>query len=87
MATRLNLVVIFWPETPFFGDETQSRHHFEARTVLFWRRALFSSPICGGKSNFLTTKLVLVVIFVRESPFFGDEIHSRHHFEVKNTRF
>ncbi|MCB5934548.1 hypothetical protein LI012_12965 [Caldibacillus thermoamylovorans] len=87
MATRPVLVVIFWPETPFFDDETQSRHHFEVKIAQFWRRALFSSPICGGKSNFLTTKLVLVVIFVRESPFFGDETLSRRHFCAKNSTF
>ncbi|WP_152641902.1 hypothetical protein [Caldibacillus thermoamylovorans] len=35
----------------------------------------------------MTTKLVLVVIFVRESPFFGDETLSRRHFCTKNSTF
>ncbi|MEL4027644.1 hypothetical protein NST89_03300 [Caldifermentibacillus hisashii] len=34
MVTRSLLVVVFVRKSPFFGDETQSRHHFEARTVL-----------------------------------------------------
>ncbi|MEK0291225.1 hypothetical protein P5F77_12215 [Caldifermentibacillus hisashii] len=44
MTTKHVLVVIFWPETPFFGDETQSRHHFEVKIAQFWRRNQFSSP-------------------------------------------
>ncbi|MEK0291551.1 hypothetical protein P5F77_13910 [Caldifermentibacillus hisashii] len=44
MATRPLLVVIFWPETPFFDDETQSRHHFEVKIAQFWRRDSISSP-------------------------------------------
>ncbi|MCB5935849.1 hypothetical protein LJB62_13045 [Bacillus sp. DFI.2.34] len=44
MATRSIFVVIFWPEPPFFGDESCSRRHFEEKRALFWRRALFSSP-------------------------------------------
>ncbi|WP_368975697.1 hypothetical protein NST61_03840 [Caldifermentibacillus hisashii] len=44
MATRLNLVTILSRETPFFGDETLSRRHFEPRNPIFWRRAAFSSP-------------------------------------------
>ncbi|MEK0289344.1 hypothetical protein P5F77_02315 [Caldifermentibacillus hisashii] len=43
MVTRLFLVVVFWPETSFFGDETLSRHPFVAENALFWRRGLFSS--------------------------------------------
>ncbi|WP_161522461.1 hypothetical protein [Caldibacillus thermoamylovorans] len=45
LATRPVLVVIFWPETPFFDDETLSRHHFEVKNALFWRRNHFSSPL------------------------------------------
>ncbi|KIO62395.1 hypothetical protein B4166_3329 [Caldibacillus thermoamylovorans] len=44
MATNPVLVAIFWPEIPFFGDESRSRRHFEEKRALFWRRALISSP-------------------------------------------
>ncbi|MCB5936159.1 hypothetical protein LJB62_14760 [Bacillus sp. DFI.2.34] len=44
LATRPFLVVVFARETPFFGDETLSRHHFEAKIARFWRRDSFSSP-------------------------------------------
>ncbi|WP_227202944.1 hypothetical protein [Caldibacillus sp. 210928-DFI.2.18] len=44
MATRPNLVTILSRKTPTFGDETKSRHHFEVRNALFWRRNQFSSP-------------------------------------------
>ncbi|WP_368974598.1 hypothetical protein NST61_16530 [Caldifermentibacillus hisashii] len=43
MATRLILVVILSRKTPFFGDETFSRRHFEPRNFTFWRRDSFSS--------------------------------------------
>ncbi|MEN0650761.1 hypothetical protein NSQ82_17420 [Caldifermentibacillus hisashii] len=43
MATRLILVVIFARKTPFFGDETHSRRHFEPGNSTFWRRDSFSS--------------------------------------------
>ncbi|WP_152032328.1 hypothetical protein [Caldibacillus thermoamylovorans] len=48
-ATRSFLVVILSRETPFFGDETLSRRHFEVKTAQFWRRDLISSV----KSNIL----------------------------------
>ncbi|WP_161792941.1 hypothetical protein, partial [Caldibacillus thermoamylovorans] len=35
LATSLNLVIIFDRKTPFFGDETLSRHHFEAKIARF----------------------------------------------------
>ncbi|MCB7070742.1 hypothetical protein LIZ76_12275 [Caldibacillus sp. 210928-DFI.2.22] len=44
MTTRPFLVVILKPKTLFLGDETYSRHHFEAKNSLFWRRDQFSSP-------------------------------------------
>ncbi|KIO71847.1 hypothetical protein B4167_3316 [Caldibacillus thermoamylovorans] len=44
MATNPVLVVIFWPEIPFFGDESRSRRHFLAGNPIFWRRIPFSSP-------------------------------------------
>ncbi|MCB5934998.1 hypothetical protein LJB62_08615 [Bacillus sp. DFI.2.34] len=45
MATRPFLVTILSRKTPFFGDETLSRHHFESKNSLFWRRDQFSSSI------------------------------------------
>ncbi|MEK0287451.1 MULTISPECIES: hypothetical protein [Bacillaceae] len=45
MTTSLNLVTILRRKTPFFGDETYSRHHFEPENTVFWRRASISSPI------------------------------------------
>ncbi|WP_152641921.1 hypothetical protein [Caldibacillus thermoamylovorans] len=53
MATKPFLVVIFWPETSFFGDETFSRRRFEAENLLFWRQGPFSSLFLGKKIDFL----------------------------------
>ncbi|WP_368993538.1 hypothetical protein NSQ45_17565 [Caldifermentibacillus hisashii] len=39
------------------------------------------------RRSILATKSVLAVILSRETPFFDDEIRSRHLFEVKNARF
>ncbi|WP_368985405.1 hypothetical protein NST54_12590 [Caldifermentibacillus hisashii] len=44
MATRVNLVTILSRKTPYFGDETKSRHRFESKNTNFWRRNQFSSP-------------------------------------------
>ncbi|WP_404995981.1 hypothetical protein [Caldifermentibacillus hisashii] len=44
MATRPFLVTILSRKTPFLGDETLSRHHFEAKNSLIGRRDPFSSP-------------------------------------------
>ncbi|WP_285856732.1 MULTISPECIES: hypothetical protein [Bacillaceae] len=41
MTTRLILVTFLKSKTPYFGDETYSRHLFEAENALFWRRDLF----------------------------------------------
>ncbi|MEC5273757.1 hypothetical protein [Caldifermentibacillus hisashii] len=87
LATRSLLVVIFVRETPFFGDETLSRRHFEPGNATFWRRNPFSSSFLDGKLHFLATRTLLVVIFVRETPFFGDETLSRRHFEPGNATF
>ncbi|WP_269920280.1 hypothetical protein [Caldifermentibacillus hisashii] len=87
MVTRLFLVVVFWPETSFFGDETLSRRHFEPKNSLFWRRDSFSSSFCGGKCSILATRPFLVVILSRKTHFFGDEIHSRHPFVAENALF
>jgi hypothetical protein len=80
LATRPFLVVTFAQETSFFGDEITSRRHFEPRNATFRRRDHFSSSFLDGKLHFLVTKPFLVVIFVRETPFFGDETISRRHF-------
>ncbi|WP_346207009.1 hypothetical protein NSS89_04300 [Caldifermentibacillus hisashii] len=44
MTTSPVLVTILRRETPFFGDETRFRRHFEARNSIFWRRNPISSP-------------------------------------------
>ncbi|MCB5935947.1 hypothetical protein LI012_08875 [Caldibacillus thermoamylovorans] len=77
MTTRPLLVTFFGRKTPFFGDETLSRHHFEPRNPIFWRRAAFSSPFWGEKLDFLTTRPLLVTFFGRKSGFFGDETPRR----------
>ncbi|WP_346200118.1 hypothetical protein NSQ96_16110 [Caldifermentibacillus hisashii] len=87
MATRSLLVVIFARKTPFFGDETTSRRHFEPRNFIFWRRDHFSSSLLGGKLHFLATRPLLVVILSREMPLFGDETQSRRHFLAGNSIF
>ncbi|MEN0664409.1 hypothetical protein [Caldifermentibacillus hisashii] len=43
MTTRSFLVTILVRETPLFGGETRSRHHFETGNPFFWRRSPFSS--------------------------------------------
>ena len=90
LVTRPVLVVILWRKTSFFGDETRSRRRFETENAIFWRRNSFSSSFLCGNLHFLATKLVLVVIFVRKSPFFGDETFSSSFLCVKkytNSRF
>ncbi|MEN0650673.1 hypothetical protein NSQ82_16960 [Caldifermentibacillus hisashii] len=87
MTTRTFLVTIFSRETLFFGDEAHSRRHFEPENSLFWRRSPFSSSLLGEKLLFWATRPFLVTILRRETPFFDDEIHSRHHFEARNPIF
>ncbi|WP_368985676.1 hypothetical protein NST54_16050 [Caldifermentibacillus hisashii] len=82
MTTRPFLVVILSRETSLFGDETFSRRHFQPKNPIFWRRSPFSSPFSAGKPHFLTTRTFLVTILSRETSLFGDEIHSRRHFEA-----
>ncbi|MCB7070741.1 hypothetical protein LIZ76_12270 [Caldibacillus sp. 210928-DFI.2.22] len=74
MMTGPILVTILRRKTPFFGDETLSRRHFEAENALFGQRDLFSSTFRGEILPFLTTKLNLVTDFGRKTPFFGDII-------------
>ncbi|WP_368985736.1 hypothetical protein NST54_16600 [Caldifermentibacillus hisashii] len=87
MATRPFLVVILSREMPLFGDEAISRRHFWAGNSIFWRRDHFSSSLLREKLHFLATRSLLVVIFARKTPLFGDETQSRHHFEVKTAQF
>ncbi|MEK0290474.1 hypothetical protein P5F77_08325 [Caldifermentibacillus hisashii] len=87
MVTRPLLVVIFGRETPFFSEEITSRRHFCEEISFFWRRNPFSSSFLHEKLHFLVTRPLLVVIFGRESPFFGDETTSRRHFEPRNATF
>ncbi|MEN0650679.1 hypothetical protein NSQ82_16990 [Caldifermentibacillus hisashii] len=86
-ATRTFLVTIFSRETLFIGDEAHSRRHFQPENSLFWRRSPFSSSLLGEKLLFWATRPFLVAIFSRETPFFDDEIHSRRHFQPKNSFF
>ncbi|WP_368985652.1 hypothetical protein NST54_15655 [Caldifermentibacillus hisashii] len=44
MATSPVLVTILRWKKLIFGDETQSRHHFEVEKAHIWRRDPFSSP-------------------------------------------
>ncbi|WP_152032357.1 hypothetical protein [Caldibacillus thermoamylovorans] len=61
MATRVNLVTVLSRKTPTFGDEIESRHHFEVRNASFWRRGQFSSSFLDGKLHFLATRVNLVI--------------------------
>ena len=87
MTTRPLLVTFLSRKTPFFDDETTSRHLFWAKNTIFRRRDSFSSSLLLGKLHFLATRPFLVVTFARETPFFGDETTSRHLFWAKNTIF
>ncbi|WP_152641903.1 hypothetical protein [Caldibacillus thermoamylovorans] len=87
MATKLVLVVFFVRKSPLFGDETRSRRHFEAGNATFWRRDSFSSSFFCGNLHFLATRPVLVVIFVPETPLFGDETRSRRRFCAEISTF
>ncbi|MCM3056492.1 hypothetical protein [Caldibacillus thermoamylovorans] len=87
LATRPLLVNFFGRKTPFFGDETLSRHHFGVKNSLFWRRDSFSSSLLHGKLHFLATRPLLVNFLSRKMLIFGDETSSRRHFGVKNSLF
>ncbi|KIO60722.1 hypothetical protein B4166_3680 [Caldibacillus thermoamylovorans] len=56
-----------------FGDEASSRHRFEAKNALFWRRDSFSSPFLVENLSILATRLVLVTVLRRKMHYFGDE--------------
>ncbi|WP_368974594.1 hypothetical protein NST61_16520 [Caldifermentibacillus hisashii] len=87
MATRLFLVVILSRKTPFFGDETLSRRHFEPKNFTFWRQDSFSSSFWAGKLHLLATRFILVSLLSRKMLYFGDETHSRRHFKPENSLF
>jgi len=53
----------------------------------YCRRDLFSSSFLGQKVMFLATKPFLVTFLSWATPFFGDEILSRRHFEPGNSLF
>ncbi|WP_161522356.1 hypothetical protein [Caldibacillus thermoamylovorans] len=44
MTTKPELVTVLKRKMLYFGDEPCSRHRFEARNTIFWRRARISSP-------------------------------------------
>ncbi|MEK6456058.1 hypothetical protein [Caldifermentibacillus hisashii] len=73
MTTSLVLVAIFGWELLNFDDEIRSRHRFEVKKALFWRRESISSPFCGKKCPILATSLVLVAILRQETHNFSDE--------------
>jgi|GEM_PF-1635421 len=81
------LVVILRREMLLFGDDTHSRRLFGTGNAIFWRRHSFSSPFLHRNLHFLATRPVLVVVFVRKSPLFGDETRSRRRFETENAIF
>ncbi|WP_363550219.1 hypothetical protein [Caldifermentibacillus hisashii] len=62
LATKLVLVTVLRRKMHYFDDETRSRHLFEAKNALFWRRDSFSSPFLVENLIFLATKPNLVVI-------------------------
>ncbi|WP_368974338.1 hypothetical protein NST61_14935 [Caldifermentibacillus hisashii] len=69
MATKPILVAILRRKTPFFGDETYSRRHFEAENPIFGRRGQFSSPFLVENLSIFATKPILIAILRRKTPF------------------
>ncbi|WP_404996768.1 hypothetical protein [Caldifermentibacillus hisashii] len=88
MGTTSSVLVTFFGQKPnIFGDETCSRHRFEAKNALFWRRDSFSSPFLVENLSILATKPNLVTVLRRKMHYFGDETHSRHRFWSKTSQF
>ncbi|WP_363551457.1 hypothetical protein [Caldifermentibacillus hisashii] len=87
MTTSPVLVTNFGWESLNFDDEPRSRHQFEVKTALFWRRNPISSPFLGENCLFLTTRANLVTILRWKSLIFDDEPRSRHRFLVKTAIF
>ncbi|WP_346207987.1 hypothetical protein NSS91_01395 [Caldifermentibacillus hisashii] len=56
LATKPVLVVFFWLETHFFGDEILSRRLVEPGNTHFWRRDPFSSSLWPGITIFWQPK-------------------------------
>jgi len=73
LATSLILVTVFGRKPLNFGDEACSRHRFEAKNALFWRRDSFSLPFLVENLSILATRLVLVTVLRRKMHYFGDE--------------
>ncbi|MEK6455587.1 hypothetical protein [Caldifermentibacillus hisashii] len=48
---------------------------------------LFLVTILSRKTHFLATRLILVTFLRRKMLYFGDETHSRRHFEPENSLF
>ncbi len=87
LATRPLIVVVFVRKSPLFSDETLSRRRFCTEISTFWRRNPLSSSLLDGEPTFLATKPLIVVIFVRKSPLFGDETLPRRRFCAENSFF
>ncbi|WP_368993753.1 hypothetical protein NSQ45_03995 [Caldifermentibacillus hisashii] len=88
MGTTSSVLVTFFGQKPnIFGDETCSRHHFEAKNARFWRRGQFSSPFLVENLSILATRPVLVTVLRRKMLVFGDEASSRHRFWSKTSQF
>ncbi|MED3645142.1 hypothetical protein P5F75_17470 [Caldifermentibacillus hisashii] len=68
MATRLFLVVILRRETPFFGDETLSRRHFEAKLLVFSDETLSRRHFAVENTHFCRRNLF-------SSSFLGRKLH------------
>ncbi|WP_346208184.1 hypothetical protein NSS91_04035 [Caldifermentibacillus hisashii] len=62
LATKPNLVTVLRRKMHYFDDEPRSRHRFEAKNALFWRRDSFSSPFLVENLSILATKPNLVTI-------------------------
>ncbi|WP_152641896.1 hypothetical protein [Caldibacillus thermoamylovorans] len=78
---------IFADSSSIFTGKLFFRRRFWAGNSFFWRRDSFSSSFLGAKLLFLATRPVLVVIFDRKTPFFGDETFSRRRFCAGNSFF
>ncbi|WP_363550706.1 hypothetical protein [Caldifermentibacillus hisashii] len=60
LSTKPNLVTVLRRKMLVFGDESQSRHRFEAKNARFWRRESISSPFLLENLSILATKPNLV---------------------------
>ncbi|MEC5274005.1 hypothetical protein, partial [Caldifermentibacillus hisashii] len=67
--------------------QTPSRRRSSPEHPSFARRDPFSSSFCAEIAHFLATRPLLVVVWRRETFFFGDETTSRRHFCSGNSTF